>query len=437
MATPELKKCPFCKEAALFWNSYSNLYECLNLKCKRKITADELSRKEKELTERESAYGAAQTHAHRHDKKSFRHKTREQHFGRRYLSGQVLLLLLLTLMAIGIMAYTYYHIKELARPVVIGIMVSAAIVALWDATKANRLSKYVARRLECGTIVTSFLLVALIGCSAAAYTNVSPLYEAKNAVVAWVHKVGTSSATGTKPFSLTSETIPTPNPTRIQSGSNPPTPATPTINRHTGTYKNYYLGLVDTPGGTLSGDGCYDDSGDFIVLINNSDAVNPTYSQLVNFLQQDKTDQFPYRNTATIVGLYYGTAESHIDLVRIQNIIDGKEQPNPPQVCADFAERLHNDAEIVGIRCAYVSVDFSGYSSGHALDAFQTTDRGLVYVDDTNSPGPTRCVKTVNVQVGQEYIPQSLFPESGWNSTWDSMGTVTNTLVTWDGTWNS
>jgi len=240
------------------------------------------------------------------------------------------------------------------------------------------------------------------------------------------------TATVISPPTLTPPPAPTPSPTPVG------------INSHTGTYKNYYLGLVDTPEGTLSGSGCY---GDFIVLINDKGAANPTYSQLVNFLQQDKTDQFPYRYTVTTVGSYYGTAESHIDLVRVQNIIDGKEQPNPPHVCADFAERLHNDAEIAGIRCAYVSVDLSGYSdpyhygipsnTGHALDAFQTTDRGLIYVDDTNSAGPTRSVTTVNVRVGQQYIPQSVFPESGWSNTYDSMGTVTNMLVTWDGNWNN
>ena len=209
MPTPELRKCPFCKQESLFWNSHSNIYECLNLKCKRKITADEFSRAEKELTE------AALTHVHWHGKKSFLHKTRELHFGRRYLSGQVLLLLLLTLAAIGIMAYTYYHIKELARPVVLGIMVAAAIVALWDATKANRLSKYVARRLECGTIVTSFILIALIGCSAAAYTNISPLYEAKNVVVEWFHNVGSPQGDEQLPAS-------------ISVSSSPPTSKTPT-----------------------------------------------------------------------------------------------------------------------------------------------------------------------------------------------------------------
>jgi hypothetical protein len=221
-----------------------------------------------------------------------------------------------------------------------------------------------------------------------------------------------------------------------------PSPTTESISKLTGVYKNYELGLVNSPKGTISGSLCY---GEVVVLINNREAVNPTYSQLLQFLQQDKTDQFPYHYTGPSFGFYYGSAQGYLDLVRIQNIIDGKEQPNPPQICADFAERLHNDAEIAGIRCAYVTIDLSGYTdpyhygissnTGHALNAFQTTDKGLIYIDDTNTQGPTRSVKTVNVQVGQEYVPQSLFPESGWSSTYYSLGTVTSIFITWAGSW--
>ena len=224
-----------------------------------------------------------------------------------------------------------------------------------------------------------------------------------------------------------------------------------TINRATGIYNNYYLGLANTSDGDLSGDGCYDDTGDFIVLINTKNATNPTYSQLVDFLQNDKTDEYPYIYTALSAGFYYGTAESHVDLQNVQNIIDGTTQPKNPDVCADFAERLHNDAEMADIKCAYVSIGLSGYSdpnnfgissdTGHALDAFQTTDRGLIYVDDTgwvaDKPHPTRAVKTANPVVGQQYIASNLFPEVGWQSTAESMGTVTSLQVIWDGTWNN
>ena len=231
-------------------------------------------------------------------------------------------------------------------------------------------------------------------------------------------------------------------------------PVTPTVTQPTnynnidtitGVYENYYLGLVNTSDGILSGSGCYDDTGNFIVLINNKEATDPTYNELVSFLQEDKTDEFPYEYTNPMVGFYYGTAESHVNLTRIKDIIDGNIQPDKPNICDDFAERLHNEAELAGIKCAYVTVDISGYTdpynygipsnTGHALDAFQTIDRGLVYIDDTNSPGPIRNVATVNVVVGQAYIPILLFNDAGWQSL--SMGTVTNIELTWDGTWNN
>ena len=238
----------------------------------------------------------------------------------------------------------------------------------------------------------------------------------------------TTTTTVTPTTTSTTTTIPT---TTVTSTS-----ATH-INPVTGIYGNYYLGLVDTPNGTLSGDGCYDGTGDFIILINNKNATNPTYAQLVSFLQSDTTDEYPYIYTNQVGGSYYGTAESHVDLQNIQNIIDGIDQPKNPDVCADFAEMLHNDAEMDGIKCAYVCIDLS--TGGHAIDAFQTTDKGLIYVDDTGVPagtGPSRCVKTVSLAVGQEYQPVSLFPEAGWGA-WDDMGTVISFQVYWDGTWNN
>jgi hypothetical protein len=214
-------------------------------------------------------------------------------------------------------------------------------------------------------------------------------------------------------------------------------------NPDTGTYGNFYLGIVNFSGGTVSGDGCYDDTGNIIVLINNKNSINPSYTQLEQFLMNDKTDEYPYVETGKEPGPISGSPESHIDVVHIQNIIDGIAQPGPPDVCADFAERLHNDAEFAGIRCAFVIVDTSlGY---HALNAFQTTDDGLVFIDDTgvvsgacaSHTDTPRCVKTVNIEPGQDYVPVSLFPYAGWSSTWDSMGKVLSFQITWDGTWDN
>jgi hypothetical protein len=75
----------------------------------------------------------------------------------------------------------------------------------------------------------------------------------------------------------------------------------------------------------------------------------------------------------------------------------------------------------------------------------QTTDDDLVFIDDTgvvsgacsSVTDTPRCVKTVNIELGQDYVPLSLFPYAGWSSTWDSTGKVLSLQITWDGTWDN
>jgi len=95
-------------------------------------------------------------------------------------------------------------------------------------------------------------------------------------------------------------------------------------------------------------------NGEPIILVDNPDAVNPTYAELVAFIEQDTTDTNHYR-----------------------------EDPLIGYVCADFAEDVHNNAEAAGIRAASVSIDFEGGGDGHALNAFDTVDLGLIYIDCT------------------------------------------------------
>jgi hypothetical protein len=94
--------------------------------------------------------------------------------------------------------------------------------------------------------------------------------------------------------------------------------------------------------------------GEPIILIDNPDAIDPTYAELVAFIQQDTTDAKDYL-----------------------------EHPRIGYVCADFAEDVHNNAEAAGIRAASVSIDFEGDEMGHACNAFDTIDKGLVYIDCT------------------------------------------------------
>ena len=135
-----------------------------------------------------------------------------------------------------------------------------------------------------------------------------------------------------------------------------------------------------------------------IILTNNPKAKDPTWSQLESFLGEDITDKQIYDYSSF--------------------------------VCADFAEMLHNNAEKAGIRAAYVSIElgpasYRPTSGGHALVAFQTTDRGLVFIDSTAPlEGGLEADKMVDLREGAEYIPQSVFPEPGWSATWVSMGKV-------------
>ena len=219
---------------------------------------------------------------------------------------------------------------------------------------------------------------------------------------------------------------------------------TKTVYEPKNIYGNYTFGLVKGPEGVHS-----NSYGDFVVLINNKNSVDPTYNQLIKFLKNDKTDEYLYQYVINM-GSYYGTAESHVNITLVKGIVDGTEDMIIPRICSDFAQRLHNAAELAGIHCGYVSIDLSGYTdpsnlgissdTGHALNVFNTTDRGLVYIDCTGgfADGPTNRDDIINnFKVGEDYIPESLFPEKGWKSTSGSMGKVVSIFITWDGEWNS
>ena len=197
------------------------------------------------------------------------------------------------------------------------------------------------------------------------------------------------------------------------------------------TYGDYYLGLVIERGAIIN-----DSYGDYVVLINNKNARNPTYTQLLDFLLSDGTDLYPYQQTQTIPPPRYGNFEKYVDMQYWQEIIDSTVQPAVPRVCTDFAQRLHNNAEMAGIRCAFVSVALDGITYNHALNAFETSDRGLIYIDDSGTDGSHNVDKVVDVEIGESYVPQSLFPTSGWSSTWVNSGTVRDIFITWDGDWN-
>ncbi len=95
-----------------------------------------------------------------------------------------------------------------------------------------------------------------------------------------------------------------------------------------------------------------------VELKNNPEAQEVSYTALLDFLHRDKTDLYTYVERDNPEGL-------------------------TPFVCSDFAEMLHNNAEAAGIKAAYVSIDWVSGEIGHAVNAFNTTDKGLVFIDCT------------------------------------------------------
>jgi hypothetical protein len=121
--------------------------------------------------------------------------------------------------------------------------------------------------------------------------------------------------------------------------------------------------MVILPVGCQDSGHLYDDNavivggdGEPIDLVDNPSATNPTYALVQAFIKTDLTDMNSYTDDYS---------------------------------CGDFAEDVHNNAEAMGIRAGWVGIFFVGEETGHACNAFQTTDMGLVYIDCTggNSEG--------------------------------------------------
>jgi myosin heavy subunit len=118
----------------------------------------------------------------------------------------------------------------------------------------------------------------------------------------------------------------------------------------------------------------------------NTQAVNPTWNQLLMFITQDTTDQHPY------------------------NINSFN--------CVNYATTVYNNAEKLNVEAATVTLNLRNSFVGHAVNAFITSDYGLVYVDCTTSDTIAR------VETGKVYRAVAL-------------GTVQPTQVRNDSWWDA
>ena len=127
-------------------------------------------------------------------------------------------------------------------------------------------------------------------------------------------------------------------------------------------------------------------------------ATDPNYGQLIVFLLNDDDE-----DTVYTPGQY---------------------------VCTNYAVDLADDAEQQGIRAhvVYVRLFDGGMYTDHMCNAFYTTDRGWVYVDDTGNTAEAKALRApgvdciVDLHVGSDYTPVMLVKVPGWTKY--SMGTV-------------
>ena len=120
---------------------------------------------------------------------------------------------------------------------------------------------------------------------------------------------------------------------------------------------------------------------------------DPTYKEAITFLRQDKTDKNEY--VEDTYGVY---------------------------VCSHFARDVGNNAEEAGLRCAFIELRYS--DGGHAIIAFDTTDRGLTYFDPVSD-------ERAEPVVGKRYY-QCLIPKAGYYYEEPSFDdTIMDILVIW------
>lgn len=111
---------------------------------------------------------------------------------------------------------------------------------------------------------------------------------------------------------------------------------------------------------------------------------DPRYDELMRFLEEDKTNENEY--------------------------VEGK------YTCTNFAADLNKNAEDEGFRAAYVYIEY--LDGAHAIAAFETVDKGLVFIEP-------RYDKVVVVGKGISYSQANSFAEPAYDDT------ITRFVIAW------
>jgi len=133
-----------------------------------------------------------------------------------------------------------------------------------------------------------------------------------------------------------------------------------------GDYRGYYRGYEQ--GYNI---GCIEGAGSGYTV------RNPTYSELMDFLKEDTTDDNEY-----VEGRY---------------------------TCIDFVADLNKNAEAEGFRAAYVYIEYPG-DRAHSVAAFETVDKGLVFIEPQFDD-------EVEVRQGISYAEENGYKEPSYDDT--------------------
>jgi hypothetical protein len=125
-----------------------------------------------------------------------------------------------------------------------------------------------------------------------------------------------------------------------------------------------------------------------INMINNPEAHDPTYQELIAAIINDQTDKIAYQE-----GVF---------------------------TCGDFAERVHNNLEKLGIKSGIVRLDYIDKPTNHAANVFKTTDKGIVFISCIDQD------KIGKYEIGKERVYTTLDGES-----YTATGIVKTITVYW------
>ncbi len=146
--------------------------------------------------------------------------------------------------------------------------------------------------------------------------------------------------------------------------------------------------------------------------------VNNTKEKLQHL--QDKINKLRSRDKYMLHDPSYAEAVEFIG----RDKTDGNEYVENEYVCTHFARDVNNHAESEGIRCGFVIINLTG-NANHAIIAFNTTDRGLVFFE------PQTDERVRYLETGKDYWADCVIPAGNYYYERDPNNIIEGFIIIW------